>query len=227
MRDWNHLKDTSAKLRHFSSDYFVYSSSIIFLRILCRLFTFFFNFCIAQRQIGETSLNETSSRSHQILRLTIESSAREFLGKGYSTTLAASVNFVDLALAGIERTSQALSVGQMLKEGCHINHSLLTLGPVIRKLSKGRHGHVNYRDSKLTRILQPALGGNARTAIICTLTPARSHVEQSRNTLFFTCAKGVSTNIQVNVVMYDKALVKQLQKEVARLERVKKSRINV
>ncbi|XP_051144731.1 kinesin-like protein KIN-7E [Andrographis paniculata] len=173
--------------------------------------------CEAQRKIGETSLNETSSRSHQILRLTIESSAREFIGKGNSTTLAASVNFVDLA--GSERASQALSVGQRLKEGCHINRSLLTLGTVIRKLSKGRQGHINYRDSKLTRILQPALGGNARTAIICTLSPARSHVEQSRNTLLFaTCAKEVSTNAQVNVVMSDKALVKHLQKEVARLE---------
>ncbi|GFP85939.1 kinesin-like protein nack1 [Phtheirospermum japonicum] len=173
--------------------------------------------CEAQRQVGETSLNETSSRSHQILRLTIESSAREFLGKDKSTTLAASVNFVDLA--GSERASQALSAGQRLKEGCHINRSLLTLGTVIRKLSKGRSGHVNYRDSKLTRILQPALGGNARTAIICTLSPSRSHVEQSRNTLLFACcAKEVSTNAQVNVVMSDKALVKQLQKEVARLE---------
>lgn len=85
--------------------------------------------------------------------------------------------------------------------------------------SKGRQGHVNYRDSKLTRILQPSLGGNARTAIICTLSPARSHVEQSRNTLLFaSCAKEVTTNAQVNVVMSDKALVKHLQREVARLE---------
>ncbi|XP_052194797.1 kinesin-like protein KIN-7E [Diospyros lotus] len=173
--------------------------------------------CEAQRKIGETSLNETSSRSHQILRLTIESSAREFLGKDKSTALAASVNFVDLA--GSERASQALSVGARLKEGCHINRSLLTLGTVIRKLSKGRHGHVNYRDSKLTRILQPSLGGNARTSIICTLSPAQSHVEQSRNTLLFaTCAKEVTTNAKVNVVMSDKALVKHLQREVARLE---------
>ncbi|KAL2512364.1 ATP binding microtubule motor family protein [Abeliophyllum distichum] len=173
--------------------------------------------CEAKRQIGETSLNETSSRSHQILRLTIESSARESLGKDKSTNLAATVNFVDLA--GSERASQALSAGQRLKEGCHINRSLLTLGTVIRKLSKGRHGHVNYRDSKLTRILQPALGGNARTAIICTLSPTRSHDEQSRNTLLFaSCAKEVTTNAQVNVVLSDKALVKHLQKEVARLE---------
>ncbi|KAJ8647924.1 hypothetical protein MRB53_000947 [Persea americana] len=173
--------------------------------------------CEAQRQVGETSLNEASSRSHQILRLTIESSAREFLGKDNSSTLAASVNFVDLA--GSERASQALSAGARLKEGCHINRSLLTLGTVIRKLSKGRNGHIPYRDSKLTRILQPSLGGNARTAIICTMSPARSHIEQSRNTLLFaTCAKEVVTSAQVNVVMSDKALVKHLQKELARLE---------
>lgn len=173
--------------------------------------------CEAQRRIGETSLNEMSSRSHQILRLTIESSAREFLGKDNTTTLSASVNFVDLA--GSERASQALSVGARLKEGCHINRSLLTLGTVIRKLSKGRNGHIPYRESKLTRILQPSLGGNARTAIICTICPARSHIEQSRNTLLFaSCAKEVATSAQVNVVMSDKALVKHLQKELARLE---------
>ncbi|KAF4375277.1 hypothetical protein F8388_024078 [Cannabis sativa] len=173
--------------------------------------------CEAQRQIGETLLNEKSSRSHQIIRLGIESSAREFLGKDKSTTLAASVSFVDLA--GSERASQALSAGTRLKEGCHINRSLLTLSTVIRKLSKGRQGHINYRDSKLTRILQPSLGGNARTAIICTLSPARSHVEQTRNTLLFACcAKEVTTKAQVNVVMSDKALVKHLQKELARLE---------
>uniref|UniRef100_A0A0D9W7N1 Kinesin motor domain-containing protein n=1 Tax=Leersia perrieri TaxID=77586 RepID=A0A0D9W7N1_9ORYZ len=173
--------------------------------------------CEAQRKTGETYLNENSSRSHQILKLTIESSAREFLGKDKSTTLVASVNFVDLA--GSERASQALSAGARLKEGCHINRSLLTLGTVIRKLSKVRNGHIPYRDSKLTRILQPSLGGNARTAIICTMSPARSHMEQSRNTLLFaSCAKEVVTNAQVNVVMSDKALVKQLQKELARLE---------
>lgn len=173
--------------------------------------------CEAQRRIGETLLNEKSSRSHQIIRLTIESSAREFLGKENSTTLSASVNFVDLA--GSERASQSLSTGARLKEGCHINRSLLTLSTVIRKLSKGRNGHINYRDSKLTRMLQPCLGGNARTAIICTLSPARSHVEQTRNTLLFACcAKEVTTKAQVNVVMSDKALVKHLQKELARLE---------
>lgn len=172
--------------------------------------------CEAQRQIGETSLNETSSRSHQILRLTVESSAREY-GAENSSSLAAAVNFVDLA--GSERASQTLSAGARLKEGSHINRSLLTLGTVIRKLSKGRNGHVPYRDSKLTRILQNSLGGNARTAIICTMSPARSHVEQSKNTLFFaSCAKEVSTNARINFVVSDKILVRQLQRELARME---------
>ncbi|KAJ0085769.1 hypothetical protein Patl1_09250 [Pistacia atlantica] len=178
--------------------------------------------CEAQRQIGETSLNETSSRSHQILRLTIESSAREYIGADKSTTLTATVNFVDLA--GSERASQAVSAGVRLKEGSHINRSLLTLGKVVRKLSKGKNAHIPYRDSKLTRILQNSLGGNARTAIICTMSPARSQIEQSRNTLLFaSCAKEVATNAQVNVVMSDKALVKQLQRELAKLESEMKS----
>ncbi|XP_020588852.1 kinesin-like protein KIN-7F, partial [Phalaenopsis equestris] len=169
--------------------------------------------CEAQRQIGETYLNEASSRSHQILRLTIESSAREFR----ASSLAAAVNFVDLA--GSERASQTLSAGSRLKEGSHINRSLLTLGTVIRKLSHGRNAHVPYRDSKLTRILQNSLGGNARTAIICTMSPARSHIEQSRNTLLFaSCAKEVVTSAQVNVIMSDKGLVKHLRRELARLE---------
>ncbi|XP_050365762.1 kinesin-like protein KIN-7F [Argentina anserina] len=178
--------------------------------------------CAAQRKIGETSLNETSSRSHQILRLTIESTAKQLKGLQSSGTLAATVNFVDLA--GSERVAQALSAGARLKEGCHINKSLLTLGTVIRKLSKGRNGHIPYRDSKLTRILQNSLGGNARTAIICTMSPARSHVEQSKNTLFFaSCAKEVTTNAKVNVVRSDKALVKQLQQQLAKMENALKS----
>nr|CAB3483738.1 unnamed protein product [Digitaria exilis] len=93
--------------------------------------------CEAQRQIGETALNETSSRSHQILRLTIESSARQYLGRGNSSTLVACVNFVDLA--GSERASQTASAGMRLKEGSHINRSLLTLGKVVRQLRLRRY----------------------------------------------------------------------------------------
>ncbi|XP_061353243.1 kinesin-like protein NACK1 [Gastrolobium bilobum] len=172
--------------------------------------------CEAQRQVGETALNDNSSRSHQIIRLTIQSTLRE--NADCVKSFVATLNFVDLA--GSERAAQTHADGTRLKEGCHINLSLMTLTTVIRKLSVGkRSGHIPYRDSKLTRILQHSLGGNARTAIVCTLSPALSHVEQSRNTLFFaTRAKEVTNNAQVNMVVPDKQLVKHLQKEVARLE---------
>ncbi|CAM6098097.1 unnamed protein product [Calypogeia fissa] len=175
--------------------------------------------CEAQRQVGETSLNDNSSRSHQIIRLTIESFPRGLPQGVISNALVASLNFVDLA--GSERASQTLSEGTRLKEGGHINRSLLTLSTCIRKLSVGgkTKGHIPYRDSKLTRILQHSLGGNARTAIICTMSPAHAHVEQSRNTLFFASrAKEVTNSAHVNLVIDDKVLVKQLQREVARLE---------
>ncbi|CAK9149068.1 unnamed protein product [Ilex paraguariensis] len=203
--------------------------------------------CEAQRQVGETALNDTSSRSHQIIRLTVESTLRENSDcvRSFVASLVKGLpfytfpnglrsyrfmpitvdvnkhplqNFVDLA--GSERASQTNADGARLREGCHINLSLMTLTTVIRKLSVGkRSGHIPYRDSKLTRILQHSLGGNARTAIICTLSPASAHVEQSRNTLFFaTRAKEVTNNAQVNMVVSDKQLVKHLQKEVARLE---------
>ncbi|XP_024310635.1 LOW QUALITY PROTEIN: kinesin-like protein KIN-7J [Brachypodium distachyon] len=172
--------------------------------------------CEAQRQIGETALNETSSRSHQILRLTVESSARQFLGRGNSNTLLACVNFVDLA--GSERASQTAASGMRLKEGSHINKSLLTLGKVIRQLSGGRNGHIPYRDSKLTRILQSS-GRQCEDGHHLHNEPGALSVEQSRNTLLFAnCAKNVVTNAQVNLVLSDKALVKHLQRELAKLE---------
>ncbi|RZC85942.1 hypothetical protein C5167_026611 [Papaver somniferum] len=174
------------------------------------------NICEAQRQVGETALNDTSSRSHQIIRLTIESCLRE--NSTPVKSFVTSLNLVDLA--GSERAAQTKTDGTRLKEGSHINRSLLTLMTVIRKLSAGgRMGHIPYRDSKLTRILQPSLGGNSRTAIICTMSPALSHLEQSRNTLSFaSSAKEVKNTAQVNMVVSEKQLLKNLQNKVALLE---------
>lgn len=91
------------------------------------------------------------------------------------------LNLVDLA--GSEKADAAGDSNVRLKEGSNINKSLLALSTVIQKLSEGgeQKNHINYRDSKLTRILQPSLGGNALTAIICTMTPAA--IEESKNTL--------------------------------------------
>ena len=71
------------------------------------------------------------------------------------------LNLVDLAGSG--KTNQTRTGGVRLKEGCNINQSLSVLGQVIQKLSGGdKPAHVNYRDSKLTRILQNSIGGTPK-----------------------------------------------------------------
>ncbi|XP_076901355.1 kinesin-like protein KIN-7F [Bidens hawaiensis] len=221
LEDWTHLMELLAVCEVTPTDPLTHNSPacLPITSRACRLLNHLEtgNTCVAQRKIGETSMNEMSSRSHQIIRLTIESSPGEFSRTNSANILTATVNFIDLA--GSERASQTLSAGKRLKEGGHINRSLLTLGTVIRKLSKEPNGHIPYRDSKLTRILQNSLGGNAKTAIVCTLSPAHTHLEQTRNTLLFAvCAKEVRTSAQVNVVVSEKALVQQLHREMARLE---------
>lgn len=75
-----------------------------------------------------------------------------------------------------------------------------------------------YRDSKLTRILQPSLGGNARTAVICNVTPAACHLDETHSTLRFACrAKKVANRVERNEVLSDAALVARQQKEIERL----------
>ena len=82
-------------------------------------------------------------------------------------------------------------------------------------------GHIPYRDSKLTRILQPSLGGNAKTAIICNITPAFVHADESHSTLRFACrAKRVVNNAMVNEVLSDAAVLKRQAKEIEELRRV-------
>ena len=81
-------------------------------------------------------------------------------------------------------------------------------------------GHIPYRDSKLTRILQPSLGGNAKTAIICAMTPALCHVEESHSTLRFASrAKRVVNNAVVNEVLSDAAVLKRQAREIEELKK--------
>jgi Kinesin motor domain len=81
-------------------------------------------------------------------------------------------------------------------------------------------GHIPYRDSKLTRILQPSLGGNAKTAIICAITPAVAHADESHSTLRFASrAKRVVNNAVVNEVLSDAAVLKRQAKEIEELRK--------
>ncbi|GIQ92032.1 kinesin-like protein, partial [Kipferlia bialata] len=85
-----------------------------------------------------------------------------------------------------ERQTTSGTTGKRLREGNSINKSLLTLGQCIKALVEGK-GHVPFRDSKLTRLLQPALGGNSVTQIIACMTPARLHTETAHRGLVRVC----------------------------------------
>tara|TARA_B110000285_G_C15065652_1_gene584953 strand:- start:136 stop:597 length:462 start_codon:yes stop_codon:yes gene_type:complete len=97
--------------------------------------------------------------------------------------ISAKFHFVDLA--GSERIKKTGATGQLLKEGISINKGLLCLGQVISALTdaKSGAGHIPYRDSKLTRILQDSLGGNSRTTMIACVSPAESNYEESLGTV--------------------------------------------
>lgn len=174
------------------------------------------------RHVGVTNMNERSSRSHTIFRMVIESRERNVDDPRSSMSAdpvkISCLNLVDLA--GSERVGHTGAEGIRLKEGGHINKSLLTLGTVIKKLSDGNDSHIPYRDSKLTRILQPSLGGNARTAVICTITPACGHVEESLSTLKFASrAKSIRNTPEVNEVINDEAQLKRYRREIETLKR--------
>ncbi|CAD7695675.1 unnamed protein product [Ostreobium quekettii] len=106
-------------------------------------------------------------------------------------------------------------------EGSYINKSLLTLGTVIHKMSESRAAHVPFRDSKLTRLLQPSLtGSGAKVAIVCTVTPASTQAEETHNTLKFASrAKKIQVKTSRNEIMDDKSLIRRYQLEIADLKR--------
>jgi centromeric protein E len=193
--------------------------NISFVRSECH----FISFLIERRKIEKTNMNEYSSRSHTIFRMVIESRSRE--GFNLDSNLRGSVSRSDegsvkvstlhlVDLAGSERIRSTGAEGMRLKEGSHINKSLLVLGTVISKLSEAQtmttlnHPnsdtsmvHIPFRDSKLTRILQPALGGNSKTLIICTLTPSSLYFEESQSTLKFAArAQTIQNKPKVNKV---------------------------
>ncbi|XP_051187768.1 kinesin-like protein KIN-7I isoform X3 [Lolium perenne] len=182
----------------------------------------FVSFGESHRHIGETNMNVYSSRSHTIFRMVIESREKADETEAGDSCDAVRVSVLNLVdLAGSERAAKTGAEGVRLKEGSHINKSLMTLGTVIKKLSegvKGQGGHVPYRDSKLTRILQPALGGNANTAIICNITLAQIHADETKSSLQFASrALRVTNCAEVNEILTDAALLKRQRKEIEEL----------
>ena len=156
----------------------------------------------SRRQTSSHNLNAVSSRSHAIFQIMVQCRRANSSAVQVST-----INFVDLA--GSERIEKSGSEFEpaRTKEAASINVSLLMLGNVISKLAErsmrstpssklklNRLGspahaaqsspdHIPYRNSKLTRLLQPSLGGNARTAIIATINPSADQADETFHTL--------------------------------------------
>ena len=131
-----------------------------------------------RRQMAETNLNKSSSRSHCITTITIH--MREVNDEGEEFIKTGKLNLVDLA--GSENIGRSGAVKQRAKEAGMINQSLLTLGRVITALTE-HSPHIPYRESKLTRILQDSLGGKTKTCLIATISPSVLCIEESLSTV--------------------------------------------
>ncbi|XP_045108156.1 kinesin heavy chain-like isoform X2 [Portunus trituberculatus] len=145
----------------------------------------------SNRHVAVTNMNEHSSRSHSVFLIQVKQenieNQKKLLGKLY---------LVDLA--GSEKVSKTGAEGAVLDEAKNINKSLSALGNVIAALADGKT-HVPYRDSKLTRILQESLGGNARTTIVICASPASFNEAETRSTLDFgKRAKTIKNCVTVN-----------------------------
>ncbi|XP_065091012.1 kinesin-like protein KIF3A [Ochlerotatus camptorhynchus] len=167
------------------------------------------------RVVGATKMNSESSRSHAIFSITIESSETDESGKQF--VKMGKLQLVDLA--GSERQSKTQSSGLRLKEATKINLSLSVLGNVISALVDGKSTHIPYRNSKLTRLLQDSLGGNSKTVMCASISPADSNYVETISTLRYACrAKSIQNLAHVNDEPKD-ALLRHFQEEIKELKR--------
>ena len=169
-----------------------------------------------RRTVGETAMNQFSSRSHAMLQLSVSV-------KDKMRTVA-KLSFIDLA--GSERAAVTRNRGLRLFEGANINRSLLALGECIKILSDKRKvgSFVPYRDSKLTRLLKESLGGNAKTIMIACISPTVVCYEEAVNTLKYAerakrIEKKVFKNIQQENVGYYKEVIEGLKSEIEQLKK--------
>ena len=172
------------------------------------------------RHVAATAMNDRSSRSHSCFTIKIEQRFTEQKGdKERTTTLTAKINLVDLA--GSERADKTGATGDVLKQGAAINKSLSALGNVINALAegKGNKGHIPYRDSKLTRLLQHSLGGNSLTVMIAAISPADDNYDETLSTLqYANRAKNIKNDAKRNEDVNEQ-LIRQLREEIEALRK--------
>ncbi|EZA56695.1 Kinesin-like protein [Ooceraea biroi] len=177
------------------------------------------------RTTASTMMNDVSSRSHAIFTITfVQAGLSE--GNMPSETVS-KVHLVDLA--GSERANATGATGQRLKEGAHINKSLVTLGTVISTLSEvssasgdtsasKRNAFIPYRDSVLTWLLKDSLGGNSKTIMIATISPAECNYNDTLSTLrYANRAKNIINKPTINEDANVK-LIRELRAEIEKLK---------
>ncbi|PON33439.1 Kinesin-like protein [Parasponia andersonii] len=184
---------------------------------------------LSNRRTGATSINAESSRSHTVFTCVLESRCKST--DGMSSFKTSRINLVDLA--GSERQKLTGAAGERLKEAGNINRSLSQLGNLINILAEisqtGKQRHIPYRDSRLTFLLQESLGGNAKLAMVCAISPTQSCKSETFSTLRFAQrAKAIKNKAVVNEVMEDdvnhlREVIRQLRDE---LHRIKSNGIN-
>lgn len=184
------------------------------------------------RQTDATAINAKSSRSHAVFSLNLvqrkpkgSTTAEKRMsvpveamsGAETLVTTDSKLHFVDLA--GSERLKNTGAQGDRAKEGISINAGLAALGKVISQLSSRNSGaHVSYRDSRLTRLLQDSLGGNAITYMIACVTPAEFHLSETLNTVQYAQrARAIQSKprIQQSEEGDKQAIIERLKAEVA------------
>uniref|UniRef100_A0A182J8M9 Kinesin motor domain-containing protein n=1 Tax=Anopheles atroparvus TaxID=41427 RepID=A0A182J8M9_ANOAO len=173
-----------------------------------------------QRTTASTNMNDTSSRSHAIFTITFVQA--RYLNDLPSETVS-KIHLVDLA--GSERANATGATGQRLKEGAHINKSLVTLGSVISALAEQTNPtnnkrvlYIPYRDSILTWLLKDSLGGNSKTIMIAAISPADVNYSETLSTLrYANRAKNIINKPTVNEDPNVK-LIRELRDEIYKLK---------
>ncbi|KAK0150248.1 Kinesin-like protein KIF16B [Merluccius polli] len=173
----------------------------------------------ANRTTASTGMNDASSRSHAIF--TIHFTQARFDSE-LPCEMLSKIHLVDLA--GSERADATRATGTRLKEGANINKSLVTLGSVISALADmsdkqatKKQTFIPYRDSVLTWLLKDSLGGNSKTIMIATISPADVNYGETLSTLRYASrAKSIVNSPTVNEDASVK-VIRELQEEIARL----------